>query len=319
MAYSNYSFSINDWAFGPDAGSLTTSGQSFAYTYGMGWGLTQVDGLKTLPDVRSADTPKPYAHGTYAGADRYEGRLITLSLKLTDAWYRTEQEFADYMRAMEVATQVSDTAQKILFKVPGWNHTGSLDSSTVRLFGRVRRRAVGMTVDEYGIQAPAAEIDLYCNDPYIYSAVNTVVDFLTPSTTAGRVYPMDYPVSYGGASSVTSAVLSNYGSIKALPVVDFYGPCTNPYINNLDTGESFKLGMTIADGDYVRCDFANQTVLLNGITNRRNMVTTAQFWGILPINAFSSTYASQGDTVVFGYSSGSAPAHAVVTFASTWM
>lgn len=315
---SQYSFSINGWGFGPEA-DMVSDEPTFAYTYGMGWGLTAVTGLKSTPDVRSADTAKPYAHGTFAGADRYEGRTVSLTLRLTEAWSKTPEEFADYVRALELATQVSDVAQVIKFRIPGWSHTGSVGSDIIRGFGRVRARKIDMQIDDYGIQAPIAAVDIYFNDPYLYSAEDTVVDLKAPSANSGRSYPMVFPVTYGGSSELTTSNLVNYGTVSARPVVDFYGPCTNPFINNLDTQESFKLAMNISDGDYVRVDFVNQTVLFNGLVNRRNEVASAQFWGVSPVSTLSSDFASQGDAISYGYDSGSDPAHAVVTYASTWI
>lgn len=319
MAVSDYSFSINGWGFGPEADQVSDSA-TFAYTYGLAWGVTEVAGLKDRPSVRSADTPRPYAHGTFAGADRYDGRTITVTLQLLTAWDKTPAQFADYVRALELATQVTDVAQTCLFKMPGWGHTGSLDSDIIRVKGRVRRCAIGMQVNTYGIQAPVAVLDIYCNDPYIYSQIDDVADFTTPSSNVGRTYNMNFPVDYGGSSRLTLANLSNYGSAPALLTVDFYGPCTNPFLNNLDSDSTFQLNTTIATNDFVRCNFSDQTVLFDGVTNQRNRVAAgSSFWTIAPTSTLSDSFVSQGDTVSFGYASGSAPAHAVVTYASTWL
>lgn len=319
MALSNYSFSINGWGFGPEADQVSDSA-TFAFTYGLAWGVTSVVGLKTRPDVRSADSPKPYSHGTFAGADHYDGRTITITLQLLTAWNKTPAQFADYVRALELATQVTDVAQTCLFKMPGWGHTNSLDSDIVRVKGRVRRCAISMGVTDYGLQAPMAAIDIYCNDPAIYSQIDDVVDFTTPNSNVGRIYDMNFPVDYGGSSRLTLGTLTNYGSSPALPTVDFYGPCVNPFLNNLDTNQTFTLNTTIGAGDYVRVSFSDQTVLFDGVTNQRNRVKAgSSFWTVSPTNTLSSLYENQGDTVSFGYSSGAAPAHAVVTYASTWI
>lgn len=322
MAVSNYTVKIGDWAFGPDAATFAEDAglSSFAYSYGLGWGITEVDGLKTRPDVRSADTARPYAHGTYAGADRYDGRTITITMQLLNTWYATDVDFANALRALELATQVSDVPQMIQFKMPGWNHTTS-GNQIVQVFGRIRGCAINMDVESYGLQAPVAQIMIYCNDPTIYSITTEVNEFVAPSGTGGRAYPMTFPVDYGGGSETTVLEVPNSGSVLSYPIVDFYGPCTNPFLNNETTGETFTLSAMISTGDFIRVDFRNQTVLFNGVTNQRNLVKYGStFWGFTPITGISPEYDAFWTNVSYGFSSGSDPAEAIVTsYTGTWI
>lgn len=336
MAGTQYSFGFggdvttggtpNGFGFGLYGQALTDpSNNSFVYLYGLGWRVTEVRGLKTLPDIRAADSEKSYADGTYMGVDRTTSRTVEMSLVLTDAYNLSEAELANRMRALELVFQPSDTVKTMVFDMPGWNHTGYTDTGAgtgtrgVRVFGRTRRREVVMDIDGYGMQVPRAEVQIICHDPYIYGLTDHILTLSAPAASAGRGYDMTFPVSYGGGSATSQGIANNYGTWKAYPVVIFNGPCVNPYIVNLKTGEKFRVSLTIASGDYLVCDFRDQTVLLNGTASRRNLVTSANFWTIPPVTHGSNLFEYESTTVSFGFDSGVSPASASVSWKDTWI
>jgi hypothetical protein len=180
---------------------------------------------------------------------------------------------------------------------------------------------MGMGVTDYGLQCPVASVMIYCNDPIVYSLSTEVNEFTAPTGTGGRAYPMTFPVSYGGGSESTVLSIPNTGSVLSYPVVDFFGPCINPFLNNEMTGETFSLTTNLSTGDFIRVDFRNQTVLFNNTTNQRNLVKYGStFWGLQPITGVSPEYDAFWTDVSYGFSSGSAPAEAVVTsYTGTWI
>lgn len=99
--------------------------------------------------------------------------------------------------------------------------------------------------------------------------------------------PLILPSVGDGAGAV---VVTNPGTAASDPVIDIYGPVTNPEVSNLTQGLAIAFDdVTIAAGDFLRIDFAARTVLLEGTSDYRAKIDwdESDWWdpgadGLLP-------------------------------------
>ena len=129
-------------------------------------------------------------------------------------------------------------------------------------------------------------------------ATKTVIESQTLSTASltlpisgGVVFPIRFAIRFGGSSG-GSATVTNSGSFFAKPVITIKGPCANPVISNLTTGEFFKLSLTLVSGDTVTIDCSARTVVQGTSTNRMGSIATGSTFWSLQSGANSLTFAA---------------------------
>jgi hypothetical protein len=97
------------------------------------------------------------------------------------------------------------------------------------------------------------------------------------ATTGGLTLPFTPPVTFPetseGAGSVT---VTNEGNAAADPVIDIYGPVTNPTLSNLTLGRELAFeDLDLGASTFLRIDFATRQVLLEGTSDYRSKID----WG----------------------------------------
>lgn len=123
-------------------------------------------------------------------------------------------------------------------------------------------------------------LELYAPDPRWYSLAEHLASLSPPSPEAGRTYPRTYPMAFGGGTGGI-ATLTNAGSLPTHPTITIHGPATNPRLENVTTGRTLELAITVADGEFLEVDMYEHTVLLGGTASRYNAVTSADFWPLV--------------------------------------
>jgi hypothetical protein len=169
---------------------------------------------------------------------------------------------------IEIAATTSALLDALLDTVRGWVLPGTeLDAlpSTVKL--RVTR-ADGAVREIEGVYAGGLEGDdlagvetwhdavlsLFCPDPYWSDAVDTTVTFTATPPASAAWFPY-YPYNLAPASVFSTQDITNTGQVEAWPVWTINGPCSEPVVRNLTTGEVFALvGLSLAVGDVVTID-----------------------------------------------------------------
>lgn len=113
---------------------------------------------------------------------------------------------------------------------------------------------------------------------------------LTPATDveAGRAYDLAHDRTYPASSLIGSNIAPNLGTAPVFPKLFIYGPCTQPRVENITTGETleFLSSYSLASGDYLEIDFEEGTVLLNGDAgnSRYNQIdfSVSDWWQLIP-------------------------------------
>ncbi len=137
-----------------------------------------------------------------------------------------------------------------------------------------------LTRAQVGWRAPAGLLEAVTADSVTLSPVG--------NASGGAAYPATYPRAFDPGLVPGAALLQVGGTVAAPPVIDIYGPCHDPLVRLVSTGEQVRLLMPVAAGQFVRVDMAARTVLLNGDLNqsrygRLDFVSSS--WWALPVGS----------------------------------
>lgn len=83
-------------------------------------------------------------------------------------------------------------------------------------------------------------------------------------------FPFTFPFDFGDIGTGGRTTITNNGNIPTKPIVDLYGPITSSFstvqLINITTGKILQFLDTfeLETGPFLRIDFQNETVFLNG-------------------------------------------------------
>lgn len=135
-------------------------------------------------------------------------------------------------------------------------------------------------------QKEIAQISILCPKPYFADVVQTILDM--SATSAMFEFPFSIPdegIEFSTLTVATESIVQNLGDVETGAVIIFHatGPASNPAIYNVDTGESFKVNISMSAGDLVIIDTIKGekgvTSVINGVTtNIINNVDMGSTW-----------------------------------------
>ena len=233
------------------------------------YGIDNISGLLDNPEVRSSDQLRARAHGQFAGVDLLGGRDVAFDITVV-APHPSETAWQELSRAFRVAQA---TELPLVVQVPGL--AGGVP---VQLGARVRKFALPVSMD-YTFGVGSASVEFHCTDPRIYAAnaSSTSID-QAPLSVSGLTFPATFPLSFGGAASGGTGVVSNDGEIAAPWTATIRGPVTNPRIENQDTGQVLSFTGTVGPSQTLVLSSLNRTVMLNGDSSRYSWIDAGSQW-----------------------------------------
>ncbi len=246
------------------------------------------------PEVRSVSDPLAGGDGEVDSTQFVGARAITAALTLS----RPVGPKIDLLRGL------CHPGRRL------WLHVSRSDwDGERRILVRGKDVAVvpaNLTRAQVGFRAPGGLLESVLPDTDILSPVG--------ASSGGVDYPVEYPLEFDPVLVPVAALLNVGGTVPALPVIDLYGPCSNPVVRLLGTGEQIRLLMPVAAGQFVRVDMAARTVLLNGDPNQsrygRLDFATSSWWALPVGNQVQ---------VVFSPEAPGAGCQAVLKWRRTWI
>ena len=150
-------------------------------------------------------------------------------------------------------------------------------------------------------------VDLQAPDPCWFDAAATTLPLA--GLTGGLAFPASFPASFAAMGS--TMVVVNEGDIAAPIRIEIPGPCLNPVVENLTTGEQIALTLDVLDGQTVLIDTTYGNLLCrlqasNGTQTNAMQYLTAEstFWRLQPgVNIVTYSAASGSATVTIEYAS----------------
>lgn len=215
-------------------------------------------GWRDLPAASLADSPRPQAHGSYAGSVLGDSLTVTLAVLVSaDLTYPVR---AELLSALEVYTRMDGVDKPLVVCLE--------DGEIEQRMARVTARAIPVA-ERYAVDDIVAQIQFVCADPRRYST-NEVSAIATPPTSiGGLMYPLVYPLEYGTVA-MGSASVTNTGSEDTPIQVLFRGPLTNPRLVATDWVMGFDI--TLVAGETLEVDTSEGTALLNGTADRLYLI-----------------------------------------------
>jgi hypothetical protein len=204
-----------------------------------------------FPSIRSSSSVRPGANGEDDRTEFFGARSVTLSGTVVPTATLTRQQVVDRLRSflnpkrrpvLYFTLEETGDERRILL-VP------SSSSAPIERPGSAKVAAQWRAPD--GIQEAAVET--------LETATATV------DVEPGRAYPRTYFLTYPASSIVGSVVVTNPGNVAAYPVLELYGPATDPRFENITGGGALEFsGLVLGARDYLEVDVRERTILLNG-------------------------------------------------------
>lgn len=222
-------------------------------------------GLLDTATVRALDLDRPNRDGVIAGGDYLGSRTIAFEVIMDEG---ADNESLAAALAAAFAPSRDDVALDVRL-------TG--DPSEYRLYGRPR----GVTFSTTRNRWTAGILDALCSftatDPVRYALTESSLVLSLASSGDGLVYPVEYPVVYGGSSSGQGDA-ANAGSAEVDWMATLTGPVTNPRIEHVSSGKFVRVAQTLTAGQTVVLDSARGAILLGGTTPRPSWVGSGSSW-----------------------------------------
>lgn len=108
-------------------------------------------------------------------------------------------------------------------------------------------------------------------DPVFYHPNAISVVYNVGSGSGGFIYPLVFPVSFGGSTVNQTTTIEYDGTFREYPIITIVGPVTDPVVTNQATSDKLDFtGITISAGDYYTIDlrYGYKTVVNAAGTNK---------------------------------------------------
>ena len=99
-------------------------------------------------------------------------------------------------------------------------------------------------------------------------------------------------MGYGGGGTSTN-LITNYGWTTTYPVITIIGPCIDPRIDDVTTGEFLQFDTTMVANDTLVINTDLRTVTLNGVS-RRAILNNSSTWFAAPPGTSYYTFTADG-------------------------
>lgn len=227
--------------------------------------LGECQGLHGTPAPRSIKRPRPGGHGEINETKHYGSRRPVWSGQLIGT--SAAALWSEY-DALMAAIWGSVSEERLL----KWTRQDGTQLQSLVMLGDafdpiIRAADAGRTL--------AYQLVLDRQDPRNYGQTLEVGlgDVLTEAA-GGVIYPATYPWQYtpSGAGEVQ---VVNAGTIETPVKFRLYGYASTPTLLNVSTGQRISFTGEIGAGDYLEVDTFERSVLLNGSTDRTNLVDFA--------------------------------------------
>lgn len=230
--------------------------------------LIAVDGVLSSPDVSSSDRARLLRHGMAYGTDWVRGRAITITAELVGDKH---SGFAAKVAAVKQAFTVGGGAAplKLMFPTVANGYELSIDA--------VVRRVAWPIGGLHWLAHDTVTIELWAGAPWFTSAP-TVKTVTLPVASGGGQFDAQFDFGFGIAGHGGLATVNNAGNWPAPVTIRVDGPLVNPRVENLTTGQTLALDMTIPAGSFVLFNSDTRSVLLNGTASRYGSLSAGSEW-----------------------------------------
>lgn len=226
-------------------------GEQLQLTQNPNYSITSVEGLPP-PTANINTAVNANFDGSTYRSSRLNERNIVIMLAIEGDAEANRINLYQYIKAKKQCTLYYQNGSRNVSIV------GYVESLEIAIFG----------------EKESAQISIICPRPYFADVVQTILDM--SATSAMFEFPFSMPdegIEFGTLTVATESIVQNLGDVETGAVIIFHatGPASNPAIYNVDTGESFKVNISMSAGDLV---IINTIKGEKGVTSVINGVTT---------------------------------------------
>jgi tail protein len=256
--------------------------------------IDKVSGLDSAP-YRETIRDHEGADGGFIDAEFEKGRDIILDGTV----YGDVETIEAYLDDIKANFAPVVTPVQFVFKAPGVDERLLFVKSRGVHYDWETARRIGCTPIQF---------KMFAEDPRIYSStLSSVLISYGGDAGFGFGFPLGFNIDFGGGATPGGATVSNDGNRPTPAEFLITGPIENPVISNTTSGHTMGFTIALAAGETLTINTRDRTVYLNGNNNRRNTLTTVDWFDLEP-----------GDNFIgFGGLSGTGSTM-VVSFRSAW-
>lgn len=247
---------------------------------GTPYDFTTLYGVDELPELRTDDEARPWAHGDWSGTDFAGGRLIAWTLDV-DA---PRAEFDAALAALRAVM----VPQAGLGLVPMWFNLPRL-GGMVRWSVKVRRHRINMDRAWLRAEGATQEAQLYAPDPVGYGPGRSVSTGFA-SETGGLEFDLFTDGSadtgwleFGAGGSSGRVTLTNAGTAPSWPVHRIAGPTPESGFEIVDvaSGKRLRFVGAVPAGSHLLIDTATGAATLDDVADRSSLLVMREWTPVL--------------------------------------
>lgn len=211
----------------------------------------KLTGWEELPELDSADVPRPAAHGAWPGRLLSQSRTITLDELILRA---PVDQLGAVGTTLNTATAVIEDEVPLLVCLD--------ERGPLLAWARATKRNVPVELGYAVGTVTGAAVEWEATDPRRYTPTvqHTALGLPEPclpwhQTPEGA--PRGIPASTGEATPV------NTGNAPTHPVIELWGPIDTPRLTNTTTGAVLEYGLILDPGERLNIDTAAGTARLD--------------------------------------------------------
>lgn len=267
---------LNDYTFQLNNSGVALNTDSIAFPY---VDIDRVQGLDSAP-YRETTRDHEGADGGFMDAEFEKGRDIILEGTV----FANTSTFEAYMDTLKANYAPVQTPIPFYVKAPG----------TVERLLFVKPRGVRYDWDAgRRLGMSPVQFLMFAEDPRQYDAVESTLNINYGGDAGfGFSFNLGFSLDFGGGATPGGATINNLGNRSTPPTFIILGPVTNPIITNQTYGIAMGFTITLGASDTLTINTRDRTVYLNGNINRRNTMTTPN-WFFLEVGNNFIGYGGQ--------------------------
>lgn len=256
---------LNDYEFKlTSTGVLLNGSTAFPYV-----DIDKVIGLDSAP-YRETVRDHEGADGGFIDAEFEKGRDIILE----GTAFTSTSDVETYLDSLKANFAPVSSPVAFYFKSTGVGERLVYVKPRGVRFDWEQARRIGMTNIQFL---------MFAEDPRLYAsdATSQTINY-GGDTGLGLAFSFAFNVDFGGGATPSGTTVNNTGNRPSPPTFIITGPITNPVISNNTVGLSLRFTITLAAGETLTINANSRTVYLNGNINRRNTLTTPDWFFMAP-------------------------------------
>lgn len=252
-----------------------------------------------FPEIRGSMSLRPDADGTYDDTSLIGPRAVVLSGTIVPTATKSRMQVLDWLRSF----MRPDVRAWLVHSIDG------VDERRIRL--RPDSQVASIERPTF-LAVSAAWVGV---DGIQEAAEETVVTVTATETDeAGITFPISFPLTFPATTTAGAVTVTNLGNAYSFPVLQLYGPCENPRIENDTVGRALEFtNLELGDGEFIEIDTRAKTIRLGGLAAQsrydRLDLDVSEWWSLTP-GANDLRYFPES------FDEG---AEAVITFRSAWL